>query len=177
MAKRMSEILQTPENEWLTFPGGELEGQRPGRLCPTCQEASRRPDPGVTADGVRRPLCFQCYRLELDRERALENAGQLDTASDARFQEALPFEPVNQTRLSVLKAERTAARAISRSGIGRFADRRRQAQIAARHALQAIAVGLRRQQAFRVVAEPGFASVHPSELQLPASWLPFVVSQ
>ena len=31
------------------------------------------------------PLCFQCYRAELEREKALKAAGQLETASEARF--------------------------------------------------------------------------------------------
>ncbi|MEP7310521.1 MAG: hypothetical protein ABJA98_33880 [Acidobacteriota bacterium] len=127
---------------------------------------------------ARQALCFQCYRLDLDREKALEAAGQLDTASEARFQEALPFHAVDQVRLSMLKADRAAARVISHAGVGRFANRRRQAQITARHALQAIGEGLRRHQLEgaareRVVA----AAVHAGELHFPESWLPFVVSR
>jgi len=179
MAKHTSEILQTPENEWVAFPGGELEGKRPRRLCPTCREGLRRRAAGVAPPiGGRQPLCFQCYRLELDRERALKASGEIDTASDARFQEALPFEPVNHVRLSMLKVERAASRAGLQAGVGQFADRRRRAQIAARHALQAIAIGLHRRQTVgaereRVIA----AAVHAAELQLPESWLPFVVAR
>src|SRR5207302_1266194 len=96
---------------------------------------------GVTgAAGPRQPLCFQCYRLELERERSLRAAGELDTASDARFQEALPFVPVDPSRLVALKGARAGVRAVSRQGLGQFEDRRRQGQIAARHALQAIGV-------------------------------------
>jgi hypothetical protein len=126
----------------------------------------------------RAPLCFQCYRLELDRERAVKAAGELDTASEARFQDALPFEPVNVARLETLKVERVAVRAVARSGMGRFVDKRRHAQIAARNALQAIAAGLKQHRAAesergRVMA----AAIHAAELQLPDAWLPFVVSQ
>src|SRR5262249_48797092 len=145
----------------------------------SCREAVGR----VAAGGAkpveqRQPICFQCYRLELERERALEAAGDLHTASEARFQGALPFEPVNPVRLAGLKAERGSARAVARVGVGRFVDRRRQAQIAARHALQAIAVGLERHRAAeseraRVMA----AAIHAAELQLPESWLPFVIAR
>jgi hypothetical protein len=179
MATHLSEILQTPESEWMTFPGGELEGRRPKRLCEPCRTRLRRlaADRNAAADG-RQPLCFQCYRLELDRERALEAAGQLDTASEARFQDGLPFEPVNQVRLSMLKADRAAARVVARAGTGRFVDRRRRAQIAARHALQAIAAGLRRHQLSEAERERALAgAVHAAELQFPESWLPFVVSR
>src|SRR6267142_1530652 len=140
------EDARTVGDDWVGFPGGELEGKRPKALCPTCRQAlmregsgrSRRPRPS-------RPLCFQCYRADLDRARALRAAGNLDTASDERFQVQLPFEPVNMPRLAMLKVERTAARASAgrpeRAEIVdlRFADRRRHAQIEARHALQRVA--------------------------------------
>jgi hypothetical protein len=178
MAKHLSDILETVENEWITFPGGELEGKRPRRLCPACREKLRQSAAGATASLEVRPLCFQCYRLELERQRALEAAGELDTASDTRFQEALPFEPVNESRLATLKVDRAAARVVSPAGAGRFADRRRHAQIAARHALQAVAAGLKQRGLAAAARERMFASaVHAAELQLPESWLPFVVSQ
>jgi hypothetical protein len=125
-----------------------------------------------------KPICFQCYRAQLERDRALRAAGQLDTASEARFQGTLPFDPVNIVRLAALKAERAERQArgvpaglatVPRPGtsqaIERCDDRRRQAQIAARLALRAIGDGLRTQQ------------IHAAELQLPESWLPFVVSR
>jgi hypothetical protein len=172
MAKPLSDVLQTPEGEWSTFPGGELQGERPRRLCPSCR---KRPAQAVPKPG---PLCFQCYRLELDREKALKAAGELHTASEARFQDILPLEPVDVQRLAVLKAERASARAATQSGAGRFADRRHRAQIAARHALQAIAAGLQRHQAPALIRERAFAdAVHAAELQLPEAWLPFVVSR
>jgi hypothetical protein len=136
------------------------------------------------AAGARQPhtLCFQCYRAELDRERALKVAGDLDTASSERFQSALPFEPVNTARLDRLRAERAASRVMMREGVGRFVDRRRQAQIAARHAFQQLAAGLRT----RPTSGPSSPDLHDrvmaaafraAELQLPESWLPFVVSR
>ena len=180
-------LKMSRDAEWVPFPGGELEGARPKALCQACREALRvaassarpwrfrhRP---VTSSG-RGALCFQCYRTELDRARALRAAGDLDTASEARFQSALPFEPVNRARLEMLKVERIDARAAARSGAGLFVERRRRAQIAARHALQRIVAGLRehnvpRPDALRVMA----AATHAAELQLPDSWLPFVVSR
>ena len=130
------------ENEWVGFPGGELEGKRPKALCPACRETLKRealgPSPGAPRrSGRSRPLCFQCYRAELDRERALEAAGSLDTASVARFQCQLPLEPVNTARLAVLKVVRAESRAASSVGIGPYVDKRRHAQMAARHELQA----------------------------------------
>jgi hypothetical protein len=123
-------------------------------------------------------LCFQCYRAELDRERAIQAAGELNTASEARFQSQLPFEPVNRARLDALKADRTAARAASGQGIGQYADKRRQAQIAARHALQAIAAGLKARQLTPLIqAQALAAAAHAAELQLPEAWIPFVVSR
>jgi hypothetical protein len=164
MAKPSSQMPQTADTEWITFPGGELEGKRPSALCPACRarlpravgQAVRPVQSGLK----RRPLCFQCYRAGLERDKALKAAGQLDTASDARFQSMLPFDPVNTARLAALKAARTAERAAG-AGPGRYASRRRQAQIAARHALQAMGAGV--------------AAIHAAELQLPESWLPFVV--
>src|SRR5207253_623978 len=122
-------------------PGGELEGKRPKALCSACREQVRRAAEGGAAIHPRRSLCFQCYRAELERERALEAAGQLDTATEARFRVALPFESVNVARLALLKAERASARADLRLGPSAYVARRRQAQIRARHALQSIAAG------------------------------------
>jgi hypothetical protein len=171
---------QVVEGEWVAFPGGELEGKRPKALCAVCREALRRQAASLRQSGAGRvrPLCFQCYRAELDRERAFQAAGQLNTASDARFQAQLPFEPVNRVRLDMLKAERTSARAASVHGIGEYVDKRRRAQIAARHALQAIAAGLKTRHLPPAV-EAGVlaAAAHAAELQLPESWLPFVIAR
>ena len=115
----------------------------------------------------------------LDRERALKAAGELDTASVERFQTALPFEPVNTARLAMLKAERATSREALRQGPGQFVDKRRQAQIAARHALQRIFAGVSGRQAVSAdsAARVMAAATHAAELQLPEAWLPFVVSR
>jgi hypothetical protein len=145
------------DGEWVTFPGGELEGRRPSRLCGPCQ--LRR-----AAGAAARAFCFTCHREEALRRRALRAAATLDTASEARFQWGLPFEPVNRPRLARLKAERLESRQL-RAGTSRFADRRRHAQIAARHALQRLGAGLESH------------GLHAAELQLPEAWLPFVGSR
>ena len=170
---------QVVEGEWITFPGGELAGKRPKALCPSCREALEREASGSSGRSTAaRPLCFQCYRAEIDRERALQAAGELNTATDARFQAQLPFEPVNRARLEMLKADRSEARSSAVQGIGQYEDKRRRAQIAARHALQQIASGLQaRQLAPALQAEVLASAIHAAELQLPEAWLPFVVSR
>ena len=196
MTKSSSETLQAADSEWITFPGGELEGKRPKALCPACRQHLQQAVRNGDAASARRPLCFQCYRAELERESALKAAGQLDTASDARFQCGLPFEPVNTSRLAALKDQRVAARTAASAGAGRFTRRRRQAQIAARHALQSIGAGLKvrleadapdDERSASGINKPETSSaarewtmaaaIHAAELQLPESWLPFVVSQ
>jgi hypothetical protein len=180
-----ADIANVADGEWVAFPGGELEGTRPRALCPACRARLK----ALAAHGAtertasRSPLCFQCYRVELDRERALRSAGQLNTASEARFQSALPFEPINLARLERLRMARIAARAAEQSGLGRFTDRRRRAQVAARHALQRIAIGLETRDASGALVSVESdrqrtlaAAAHAAELQLPDAWLPFVVS-
>ena len=166
--------------EWVTFPGGELEGKRPKALCRACREALKRESSTAGQSGVRRPrlLCFDCYRADLARTRALKAAGELDTASVARVQTQLPFEPVNQPRLDQLKAERAESRATDVRGIGQYANKRRRAQIEARHALQKIAEGLRGRRLTADARTQAMASaIHAAELQLPDAWLPYVVSR
>ncbi len=168
---------QIVAKEWVTFPGGELEGTRPKVLCPACREALKR-EAAESTRPTRPTLCFQCYRVDLDRERALRAAGELDTASDARFQSQLPFEPVNRARLETLKAARNEARVSASQGIGQYADKRRHAQIEARHALQAIAAGLQARRLTPAAQTQVMASaIHAAELQLPDAWLPYVVSR
>jgi hypothetical protein len=175
-------VQENIEGEWVSFPGGELEGPRPRGMCPACREQLRararacarlqspvpRPEPPA-------PLCFECFRVDQARQRALRAARNLNTASEARFQDTLPFEPVNRARLERLRAER----ALSKSGSARFADRRRHAQIAARHALDRIAAGLRSRGVLsEVERHPAIAdAIHTAELQLPEAWIPFVVSR
>jgi hypothetical protein len=168
---------KTPTEEWVTFPGGELEGKRPKALCDACRNVlktaafrrTRRPEP-------RRPLCFQCYRAGLERDRALRTAGEIDTATAARFQFQLPFEAVNRPRLERLRADRVSAR----TGLAPGSLDRRRAQIDARRMLQQVAAGLRSRG---LASDPAsraraiFQAVHAAELQLPESWLPFVLSR
>jgi hypothetical protein len=150
-------------------------------LCPACRERLRRA--AWRGGAIERPkaLCFQCYRAELDRQKALTAAARIDTASDERFQSLLPLEPVDRPRLDRLKAERAATRAGQSAG-GGFIERRRQAQIAARRALQSFTAGLRMrmrtQKLDRVERDRlVLAAIRAAELQLPESWLPFVVSR
>ena len=181
MKQASPQVVDYKNDEWLEFPGGELEGKRPRRLCPSCRAALHAVAAGSSAAPLRpsaKALCFQCYRAEVERERALKAAGELNTASEERFQSALPFEAVNRPRLDMLKAERGIARAATQQGMGKFEDRRRKAQLAARHALQRIAAGLsERHRASAEHAREMATAIHAAELQLPESWIPFVVSR
>jgi hypothetical protein len=172
---------QVVADEWVTFPGGELEGKRPKALCTACREALKRESVTYGAAGPARRsrlLCFDCYRADLARVKTLKEAAELDTASEARFQTQLPFEPVNQARLAALKIERAGARTAASAGIGVYANKRRHAQIQARHALQAISVGLKaRQLAPAAHAQAMASAIHAAELQLPEAWLPYVVAR
>jgi hypothetical protein len=173
------DIPEVTEKEWVAFPGGELEGPRPRGMCPACRlRAVRASASRVPSPEPRAPICFQCYRVDQARERALRAARNLNTASEARFQDSLPFDPVNRARLELLRAERSTARAALRTGSARFADKRRHAQIAARHALDRIAAGLRSRGVPEPVHHPAIAdAIHAAELQLPEAWIPFVVSR
>jgi len=171
----MAAVVNQPvENEWVTFPGGELEGRRPKTLCGPCR--LRR-----ASGAAPRAICFECHRADRRREAALKAAGEFEASPEAtvmRFQHGLPFEPVNVPRLERLKAARAVARRQARAGTGQYVDKRRQAQIAARHAMERLALGLASRHIeplARARAEAG--AIHAAELQLPESWLPFVVSQ
>ena len=164
---------------WTPFPGGELEGPRTRALCPACRALKSAPDSNAPAKPA---LCFQCYRTQFERDRKIKAAGELDTASEARFQVALPFEPVNVPRLTQLKIEREQSRTQARAGIGIYADRRRRGQIQARRALDRIFRGLQQREIknrnLATARESSIAAaVHAAELQLPESWLPFVVAR
>jgi hypothetical protein len=133
---------------------------------------------GGRVESAGQVLCFGCHQTEVRRQRALRAAGELDTASAARFQAQLPFEPVNRPRLDRLRAERATIRVGAVAGAGRFDARRRQAQIAARHALQGVVSGVRVRGSTTPEERRVFAAaVHAAELQLPESWLPFVVAR
>lgn len=194
--------LAEDSRDWLVLPGGELEAPRPKALCLACREQLRH----AAAQGAwpkhdperPRTLCFGCYRTQLDRDRRLKAAAELDTASDARFQSSLPLEPVNRARLNQLRTARQAAREEERQGVGLYVDRRRRAQIAARHALQRLAAGLKargvlvasptaRTGAQAAVSSPSSSSsttppalsamMQDAGMQLPAAWLPFVAGR
>ena len=168
--------------DWTPFPGGELEGARPKAQCPSCRARSGRQAVGTGA-ASRPALCFQCYRADIEKNRKLKAAAELDTASEARFQSALPFEPVNASRLARLKVEREAARTQARAGAGRYIEKRHRAQIDARHALARLLHGLKQRElagrAGQAKARRASAdmAIRAAELQLPESWLPFVVAQ
>lgn len=194
--------LAEDSREWLALPGGELEAPRPRTLCSVCRErlkdaAARGAWPNPALD---RPntLCFGCYRTQLERDRRLKAAAELDTASEARFQCSLPFEPVNRARLNQLRATRQAARESERQGSGLYVDKRRHAQIAARHALQRLAAGLKARGVLvpsptvRVglgasvsssspyagaTPQSASATMQESAMPLPAAWLPFVAGR
>ena len=177
----VNNLEETPSNDWVSFPGGELEGKAPKTLCSGCRERLKR-EAAHRASGTARPapgvLCFNCYRAGLERERAIKAAGELNTASEERFQSALPFEPVDTVRLERLKADRIAVRETMRRGGGQYTDRRRRAQIDARHALQAIFEGVRARRLAAAARDQQIAAaIHAAELQLPEAWLPFVVSR
>jgi hypothetical protein len=169
------------DTDWTPFPGGELEGRRPRALCPECRAAVQHAAAGH-ARAARAALCFQCYRAELERNRKLKAAGELNTASEARFQSSLPFEPVNAARLARLRTERQDVQARARHGAGVYVEKRRRAQIEARHALTRIFQGLKERRLADVgqlkAQESALeAATRAAELQLPESWLPFVVSR
>jgi hypothetical protein len=123
-------------------------------------------------------VCFQCYRDGQRREQLILEAAQRETTSEAQFQWTLPFEPVNARRLESLKALRATDRDTQPGGINGFAERRRRAQIAARHMLRMLEAGLQNESTLagnrhRALA----AAAHVAELQFPDAWLPFVVAR
>lgn len=153
---------------WGTFPGGELDGKRPKILCPACRERARNADHrpwtiSRRASFLRRPrkadaapvICFACYRAELEFLRGES------MAEASHLQGQLPLEPVNHPRLAMLKMLKAECARVPEQSPA--VQRRRRAQIAARHALAA----------YHSLAD----ATHPLIGQLPLSWLPFVVSR
>jgi len=151
--------------DWVAFPGGELEGRRPDALCAACRRLRRE------RTGRDAAVCFQCYRERHRRERLFREASQRETTSEAQFQWTLPFEPVNTRRLESLKA----LRATERGGVTSFVDRRRRAQIAARHMLRMLDVMQNQATSSANRQRALVAAAHAAELQFPEAWLPFVV--
>jgi hypothetical protein len=121
---------------------------------------------------------LECYRADLDRERALSAAARFGADQVERFQDGLPFEAVDESRLARLKSARAEERRALSVGPGRYVDRRRHAQLVARRALATIA---RRLASRNLPIRDNRAAVdnvaHAAELQLPDAWLPFVMSR
>jgi hypothetical protein len=170
MANEPVKNPQPTEPEWIVLPGGELEGRRPKLLCGTCRARREAGEP-------LRPLCFQCYRAAQDRDTAFATAARLETATESRFQVTLPFEPVDRFGLDGLKAKRAQARAALPTSAN-FDVRRRVAQIAARKALLLAGEAIRDSRMPDAARRHALAAaLHAAELQLPESWLPFVVAE
>jgi hypothetical protein len=165
------------DGEWMPFPGGELLGERSQVSCAACR--SRRDS---RADTHGRTLCFQCYRATLERRRRLAAALEAVVASDQRFQETRPFEPVDRERLDRLRAARLAERQEA-TLLNGFARRRRAAQIAARHVLESGDCGMRAGQHKSSAADRETRVVHAvavgagTPLSMPLAWLPFLMSR
>lgn len=86
---------------------------------------------------------------------------------------------MNTSRLARLKVEREDARVKAREGAGSYIEKRHRAQIDARHALARLLHGLKQREltgAGQGQRAAGMA-MRAAEMQLPESWLPFVVAQ
>src|SRR4029453_14075363 len=117
MLTDMPRTLQTTDGEWVSFNGGELEGRRPKTLCRACRARLHRAGLDRSAALPKAlPLCFQCYRAELEREKALKGEGEPGAGPETGFQFPLPFDPVNESRLQALKTVRSNERAALRIG-------------------------------------------------------------
>jgi hypothetical protein len=123
---------------------------------------------------VGAPVCFACHRADLERERKLKAAGELDTASPERFQFALPLAPVDQARLARLKVQRREAR-VEQARVSPYVDRRRRAQLTAQQVLARLAQGLRARGV--VSADQVSIRAGSRRVALPDSWLPFAASR
>src|SRR5262249_20602087 len=148
--------------------------------CAACREARRCGELRGNIDPAEKPgtLCFQCYRAELDRERALTAAASLNAASEERFQLQLPLEPGNRPRLAMLRAAREAARqaAASRPQVRQgLVIRRRRAQLEARHTLDRLAAGLRARGIGTMKPPMRAAELRRATVsEYPAAWVPFL---
>lgn len=135
-----TETSQVLDAEWVAFPGDELEARRPRARCAACREA------GETGERPRR-LCFQCYRLEFERHRAI---------GEVLSRVVSPFEGAEAARGPVGIVRHFHVPPTPADGDPRYAalaKRRRQAQLAARRALAEPVIDLE---------------------QFPVAWRPFV---
>jgi len=116
----------------------------------------------------------------LERNRAFQAAAVLNTASEERFQAQLPFESVDKPRLHMLKAARSQVRVVAGTRQAGFAERRRRAQMAARRVMQSVISPAGAHEGAASLPDRAraiTAALHAAELQLPESWIPFVVAR
>ena len=139
---------QAVAHEWVSFPVGNWKASGHEALCPACREALKAAAVrGVTeatcgSGGVSEPAarCASSATAPTWIASALcARPAPSTRRPSARFQEQLPFEPVNEGRLAMLSVERTTTRgALLRavqSGSPIVAAARKWT---ARHALQSI---------------------------------------
>ena len=62
---------------------GSTRGRFGARRVDRPRGGTRASDGSLRARRLRAPLCFECYRAEAARERALKASGEIDTASEA----------------------------------------------------------------------------------------------
>src|SRR4051812_49992166 len=93
-----SAMNQPVENEWVTFPGGELEGRRPKTLCGPCRVRK-------AAGAPPRAICFERHRADRRREAAIKAAGAIlstPRGPAARLQGGRRVPPGTVARLAPL---------------------------------------------------------------------------
>jgi hypothetical protein len=181
LTARIPPPIDDSADAWQPFPGGELEGRPSSVRCKACRQVSQTPGAAPARPGT---LCFQCYRADLDRQKALQQAAALDTGSEERFQWQLPLDPVDRPRVAMLRAARVTSRASMAPRQRDLVERRRRAQIAARDTLGRLAAGLK---ARGIVAGGGAGKVVTTTLkaeaprravpaEFPEAWLPFLAA-
>ena len=170
------ETRQTIQEEWVTFPGGELEGKRPKALC----QRAARPKSGSRHRAYHGAPGTSSVVLPVlpGRVGAIEPCSCWSARHSIRgtLQVQLPFEPVNEPRLAKLKWIAPSAQLrSSESAASSTSGVRHKSPHATRS--QMIAAGLRTRQLAGDNVRAMDMAIHAAELQLPESWLPFVVSR
>ena len=113
----------------LRFQAASWKGSGPRCMCPACRlrafrasasqgraPRTRRASPESRAPSPESRSVFSATASTRRASGRCSAARNLNTASEARFQDSLPFEPVNRARLERLRAERSTARAALKSG-------------------------------------------------------------
>ena len=88
----MAAVLnQTTENEWVTLPGGELEGRRPKTLCGPCRVRKAAGAPAraicfeksseINAPPKPRTKAYTIIEPLIESRRSMPNAGNTTLAS------------------------------------------------------------------------------------------------